>query len=252
MAGSPDLRGGLKNVVVQRVIGVVALVVAALVFAGFRGMLPFFHKAGANAPVAANQTLASPVRPAPQASAPAPAANAAPSQADGGVAIGPHPANNGMKHADASAPAKNNNVRLASTNGTGAPVVTAVTTDALKPNAQMAHLDEHLTYQYNALGRRDPFQSLVDGEFVGADVGGDAPPDPGGIKVVGIVWGATDQFAMVEDVRGNSYVLRKGDKVQNGVVTGLKRDAVVVQITADGQSQSVEIPLLRKGERNAR
>jgi len=34
-----------------------------------------------------------------------------------------------------------------------------------------------VTYQYNALGRRDPFQSLIGGEFVGADVGGDAPPD---------------------------------------------------------------------------
>jgi hypothetical protein len=32
-----------------------------------------------------------------------------------------------------------------------------------------------LTYQYNALGRRDPFQPMVGGEFVGDDVGGDAP-----------------------------------------------------------------------------
>jgi hypothetical protein len=92
----------------------------------------------------------------------------------------------------------------------------------------------------------------VDGAFVGADVGGDAPPDPGGIKVVGIVWGSTDQFALVEDVRGNSFVLRKGDKVQNGFVESLKRDAIVVTITSENQSQSVEIPLTRKGDQNAR
>ena len=245
MAGSPNLLGGLKNVVVQRVIGTIALVVASVIFAGVRGWLPFQKK---DAPVVAQQRLASPVRPAPAGT---PAPNAGSSQSDGGVAVGPHPVGNGMKHADASV-SGNNNVRLASSSGTGAPVVTAVTTEAPKANAQMAHLDEHLTYQYNALGRRDPFQSLVEGEFVGADVGGDAPPDPGGIKVVGIVWGATDQFAMVEDTRGNSYVLRKGDKVQNGIVTGLKRDAVVVTITADGQSQSVDIPLVRKGEHNAR
>jgi hypothetical protein len=113
----------------------------------------------------------------------------------------------------------------------------------------VAHAEEHVTYQYNALGRRDPFQSLVEGEWVGVDVGGDAPPDIGGLSVVGIVWGDTDRFALVEDARGNSYVLRRGDKVMNGVVEALKRDAMIVNITADGQSQSVTIPLTRKGEK---
>jgi hypothetical protein len=112
------------------------------------------------------------------------------------------------------------------------------------------HLDERLTYQYDALGRRDPFQPLVGGGFVGADVGGDAPPDVGGIKVVGIVWGAEDQFAMVEDARGQSMVLRVGDKVQNGVVTGLKRDALIVAITVEGQTQTVTVPLTKKGDQS--
>lgn len=116
------------------------------------------------------------------------------------------------------------------------------------PNA--GHLDERLTYQYDALGRRDPFQPLVGGGFVGADVGGDAPPDVGGIKVVGIVWGVEDQFAMVEDARGQSMVLRVGDKVQNGVVTGLKRDALNVTITVDGQTQTVTVPLTKKGDQS--
>jgi hypothetical protein len=143
-------------------------------------------------------------------------------------------------------------VRTAASSASGAPMVTAVTPNPASSRAGLAHLDEHLTYQYNALGRRDPFQSLVDGGFVGNDVGGDAPPDPGGLKVVGIVWGATDQFALAEDVRGNSFVLRKGDKVQDGVVEGLRRDGVIVSITAEGQSQSVVIPLVRKGDKNAR
>src|SRR5438093_1519328 len=80
----------------------------------------------------------------------------------------------------------------------------------------VSHIDEHVTYQYNALGRRDPFQPLIGGGFLGADVGGDAPPDVGGLKVVGIVWGANDQFAMAEDALGQSIVLHRGDKVQNG------------------------------------
>jgi len=114
----------------------------------------------------------------------------------------------------------------------------------------VAHLDQKLTYQYNALGRRDPFQPMIGGEFVGVDVGGDAPVDVGGMKVVGIVWGTEDKFAMAEDGRGQSLVLRAGDKVMNGVVESLRRDAVVVRITTDGQTQTVAIPLTRKGDKS--
>ena len=140
-------------------------------------------------------------------------------------------------------------VRLAATNGAGAPVVVPVTpAGGPAPGSTLAHLDDHLTYQYNALGRRDPFQALVGGGFVPMDQGGEAPPDIGGLRVVGVVWGATDQFALVEDARGSSFVLRKGDKVMNGFVEGLKRDGVIVNVTADGQSQTVVIPLTKKGD----
>ncbi len=111
-----------------------------------------------------------------------------------------------------------------------------------------AHLDDQVTYQYNALGRRDPFMPLVGGrQYVPIE----APPDVGGLQVVGIVWGSQDKFAIIEDGRGNSTVLRPGDKVMNGVVQGLKRDGVIVDLTVDGQTQSVTIPLTRKGEPNA-
>lgn len=111
-----------------------------------------------------------------------------------------------------------------------------------------AHLDDQVAYQYNALGRRDPFSSLLTGEYVGSDLGGAAPPDVGGLKVVGIVWGDADQFALVEDARGDSHILRRGDKVMNGFVETLMRDAMIVTLTLDGQSQSVRVPLTRKGE----
>jgi len=118
----------------------------------------------------------------------------------------------------------------------------------VRPSISVAHLEDRIAYQYNALGRRDPFQPLVDGEFIGMDVGGDAPPDIGAIKLVGVVWGTEEKFALAEDARGRSLVLRPGDKVMNGVVTGLKRDALMVDLTIDGQTESVVIPLTRKGE----
>lgn len=129
------------------------------------------------------------------------------------------------------------------------PVLNGTTVHAA-PSVPRAHLEDRIAYQYNALGRRDPFQPLIDGGYVGVDVGGSAPPDVGGIKVVGIVWGESDKFALVEDARGNSLVLRPGDKVMNGVVSGLKRDALLVSITVDGLTESVAIPLTRKGESN--
>ena len=125
------------------------------------------------------------------------------------------------------------------------PKATVAKTTAVQP---LPSIEEQVTYQYNALGRRDPFIPMVGGTFIGDDVGGDAPMDIGGMKVVGIVWGADDKFALVEDARGQSSVLRAGDKVMNGVVETLKRDAVVVNLTVDGQSESVSIPLTRKGD----
>jgi hypothetical protein len=135
--------------------------------------------------------------------------------------------------------------------GATGPTVAAPATPAPRPKAAaQAAIEQQVTYQYNALGRRDPFDPMVGGDFVGADIGGDAPVDIGGMKVVGIVWGASDKFALVEDARGNSLVLRTGDKVMNGYVEGLRRDAVMVRYTVDGQSVSVAIPLTRKGDSN--
>ncbi len=240
----------LQKSALVKVVGVVAVLAVVGVF-----VAPKFMPHGASNDVPVAQVK----HPAPHLTSAAPhaapnapvAAKAAPAAVKMGPAFTPGavnaaPAAAGPRGlAQTVAPASH----PAAGEGSSAPVVTAVTTTAVPVPS---HMDEHLTYQYNALGRRDPFQSLVDGQFVGADVGGDAPPDPGGIKVVGIVWGATDQFALVEDVRGNSFVLRKGDKVQNGFVEGLKRDGVIVNITAEGQSQSVVIPLTRKGDQNAR
>ena len=269
MAGSPNFLaqfgGNVKRTLVRRAIFALIALAIAGVGLGWNYIKERFTQP--ERPVVA--AVRAPAKPsaAPSASK-QPVANATPAATFGpankpaGPAVAPSsvakpvgaPAAPGaVAKADAPASARpSTTARPASGEGAGAPVVTAVPQQALAPGSTLAHADDHLTYQYNALGRRDPFQSLVDGAFVGADVGGDAPPDPGGIKVVGIVWGATDQFALVEDVRGNSYVLRKGDKVQNGYVEGLKRDAVVVTITSDNQSQTVEIPLERKGDQNAR
>lgn len=246
---SGGLKGRLKNAVVQRVVGTIVLVVTTLVIGAVRmGLVHLTGSDSSDDSVLAKQETAT-------VGAPATSSRLKPAEPAVSDAVDlDQPAEDPDSDAPAepAAAARRPASRLASTSGSGASVVTAVTPDAPKRTTQMAHLDEHVTYQYNALGRRDPFTSLIGGEFIGADVGGDAPPDPGGMKIVGIVWGATDQFAMVEDVRGNSYVLRKGDKLQNGYVEALRRDALVINVTADGQSQQVVIPFVRKGDDNVR
>ncbi len=253
MAGRSDVSGGLlgrlKSPAVQKVIGVIALVVTILVIGAVR--MGLVHPGGGSA----DETMLSKQNEsAATSSARAGARPKAENAASADAVDIDEPAEEpvGESPPATGAPARRPGTRLVSTNNSGTSMVTAVTPDAPKQTPQMAHLDEHVTYQYNALGRRDPFTSLIGGEFVGADVGGDAPPDPGGMRIVGIVWGATDQFAMVEDVRGNSYVLRKGDKLQNGYVEALRRDALVINVTADGQSQQVTIPFVRKGDDNVR
>ncbi|MBK7368672.1 MAG: hypothetical protein IPJ04_12395 [Candidatus Eisenbacteria bacterium] len=221
MAGSPNFVAKIVEQVKRSVVNRVIAFVAVLLIGGASYAIKMVTggSQAQNAPAVANVSAPAPANVA-TTDAPAPTEQAVPAEP-------------------------------AATEG-GAAVVHAVTQDPVSQPAEPAHMEDHLTYQYNALGRRDPFQSLVDGEFVGQDVGGDAPLDVGGIKVVGVVWGATDQFALAEDVRGNSFVLRKGDKVQNGYVEALRRDAVVVNLTAEGQTQSVVIPLVRKGDSNAR
>ena len=242
-ARSEATSGGLQGSGALRIVGIVALVLIAVGIAAVRmGWFPFGAKD--EAVLATSESTPGHVGANVSTSAPDDVSIDAVAQDPGPSA--PVKTVEPVKAPGAVTTVRGGSTRVAANSGSS---VSAVTTDR---RTQLAQIDEHVTYQYNAIGRRDPFQSLLSGEFVGQDVGGDAPPDPGGMKIVGIVWGASDQFAMVEDVRGNSYVLRKGDKLQNGYVESLRRDAVVVNVTADGQSQQVVIPFVRKGDANAR
>jgi hypothetical protein len=244
-ARADDQGGGQKSGGVLRIVGVVVLALAAVGFGAVR--MGFLHLPGS----ATEDSVLSKTQDAVENSA-----HVAPNSPAAKLTAGTMAGNVDLDAPAQEPPAatRRPGTRAASTAGSGAAVVTAVTPEPVGAGSSAGRIDEHVTYQYNALGRRDPFQSLLTGEYVpenDPETGKQLPPDPGGMRIVGIVWGPTDQFAMVEDARGNSYVLRKGDKLQNGFVESLRRDAVVVNITADGQSQTVVIPFVRKGDPNA-
>ena len=106
-------------------------------------------------------------------------------------------------------------------------------------------------YAYTSGGRRDPFQSLIDGKFQGqtTDAG---LVDVGDIHLVGIMWGSSDKFALVEDSRGRGYVLRVGDPVVNGYISGITKNELQIVQNAFGDSQTLSIHLQPKeGDKNA-
>jgi hypothetical protein len=106
-------------------------------------------------------------------------------------------------------------------------------------------------YVYTSATRRDPFQSLLDGKFL-SQSGEGALVDVGDMHLVGIMWGSADKFALVEDSRGRGYVLRVGDPVVNGYISGITKTDIQVVQNAFGESQSLSIQLKPKeGDNNA-
>jgi hypothetical protein len=66
------------------------------------------------------------------------------------------------------------------------------------------------------------------------------------------MWGAADKFALVEDSRGRGYVLRVGDPVVNGYISGISKTELQIIQNAFGESQSMSIKLQPKeGDQNA-
>ena len=92
-------------------------------------------------------------------------------------------------------------------------------------------------FSYSSFGKRDPFASLLAGEFL--DDGPEGIVDIDQVKLVGIMWGESDRFALVEDATGYSYILRAGDRVKYGSVTRLEDDRLIANITFFGMSRTV-------------
>lgn len=92
-------------------------------------------------------------------------------------------------------------------------------------------------FYYSSLGKRDPFASLLSGEFV--DDGPDGIVDIDQVKLVGIMWGESDRFALVEDASGYSYILRVGDRVKYGSITRLEDDRLIAYVSFFGMSRTV-------------
>ena len=94
---------------------------------------------------------------------------------------------------------------------------------------------------YQSYGRDDPFKQLVSGDYEQASA--QELVDVNSAKLVGVMWGEDDRFALVEDGEGFGYILRVGDRVRNGRVVGIRKNALTARLTLYGISNTVVLKL---------
>jgi hypothetical protein len=96
-------------------------------------------------------------------------------------------------------------------------------------------------YFYQSWGRPDLFAALVTGEFEPGEAADLV--DVNNAKLVGVMWGPTDQFALVEDGTGNGYILRVGDRVSHGRVIAVQKKSLVASVSLYGITNRVILRL---------
>jgi hypothetical protein len=95
-------------------------------------------------------------------------------------------------------------------------------------------------YYYKAFNRRDPFRSLVAGEFEEAQFD---LVDINAVRLVGVLSGGLEKFAMLEDSNGFAYILKAGDPIRNGSIVSVGERTLVARVVAFGQVNSVTLRL---------
>ncbi len=93
-------------------------------------------------------------------------------------------------------------------------------------------------YYYQAFNRRDPFQSLIVGEYEQSEF---ELVDINAVTLVGTLSGGMEKYAMLEDSNGYAYILKAGDPVRNGSVVSVGERSVVARISMYGQTTSVTL-----------
>ena len=95
-------------------------------------------------------------------------------------------------------------------------------------------------YYYQAFNRRDPFQSLIVGEYEQSQF---EMVDINAVTLVGVLSGGVEKYAMLEDSNGFAYILKAGDPVRNGSVVSVGDRSVVARVTLYGQTTSVTLKI---------
>jgi len=93
-------------------------------------------------------------------------------------------------------------------------------------------------YYYKAFNRRDPFQSLIVGEFEESEV---ELVDVYSVRLVGVLTGGMERYAMLEDNNGFGYIVKTGDPIRNGSIVSVGDRSLVARVSMFGQTTSVTL-----------
>ena len=93
-------------------------------------------------------------------------------------------------------------------------------------------------YYYKAFNRRDPFQSLIVGEFEESEV---ELIDVYSVQLVGVLTGGMERYAMLEDKEGFGYIVKTGDPIRNGSIVSVGDRSLVARVSMFGQTTSITL-----------
>ena len=95
-------------------------------------------------------------------------------------------------------------------------------------------------YYYKAFNRRDPFKSLIVGEFEESEL---ELVDIYAVKLVGVLSGGMEKYAMLEDKHGFGYIVKAGDPIRSGSIVSVGESTLVARLVMFGQTSSVTLRL---------
>jgi len=91
---------------------------------------------------------------------------------------------------------------------------------------------------------RDPFASLVSKSSVTKE--GEINIE--GMKLVGVIGGSHGKKALLQDKEGNGYIVRAGDKIGGGYVSGISDKEIIIEQEELGIKYQVSLKLEKKGK----
>lgn len=95
-------------------------------------------------------------------------------------------------------------------------------------------------YYYQAFNRRDPFKSLIIGRYEESQTD---LVDIYKVRLVGVLSGGMEKYAMLEDNNGLGHILKVGDPIRNGSIISVAKRSLVARVTLYGQTSSITLDL---------
>lgn len=114
-------------------------------------------------------------------------------------------------------------------------------TTAARPAAGDSITLRDKVYYYQAFNQRDPFQSLIAGDF--QESGELDVVDINSVRLVGVLSGGVEKFAMLEDNNGYSYIMKAGDPIRNGNIVSVSDRSLIARVSLFGQTSTVTLRL---------